>query len=114
MPEEPFIMTLEVSHRSNHQSYTRVDARFLWGSRLPLCKWRPLRGRRKTVLRQSGGSNRVLLGGNIADVSAARLKSLAACFGKSQQAVVEMLIDVADQRIMERLRKNPDDRLLKA
>jgi hypothetical protein len=66
------------------------------------------------VLRQSGGSNRVLLGGNIADVSAARLKSLAAYFGKSQQAVVEMLIDVADQRIMERLRKNQDDRLLKA
>lgn len=69
---------------------------------------------RQQLGRQSGGSNRVRLGGYIAAGSAARLKSLAAYFGKSQQAVVEMLIDAADQRIMERLRKNADDRLLKA
>ncbi len=69
---------------------------------------------RQRLGRPSGGSNRVRLGGYVAAGSAARLKSLAAYFGKSQQAVVEMLIDAADLRIMERLRKNPDDRLLKA
>lgn len=69
---------------------------------------------RQQLGRQSGGSDRVRLGGYIASVSAARLKSLAAYFGKSQQSVVEMLVDAADRRITERLRKNPDDRLLKA
>lgn len=69
---------------------------------------------RQGLGRPSGGSNRVRLGGYVAAVSATRLKSLAAYFGKSQQAVVEMLIDAADQRVMERLRKNPDDRLLNA
>jgi len=69
---------------------------------------------RQRLGRQSGGSDRVRLGGYVAAGSAARLKSLAAYFGKSQQAVVEMLIDAADLRIMERLRKNPDDRFLKA
>lgn len=69
---------------------------------------------RQRLGRQSGGSNRVRLGGYVATVSAQRLKSLAAYFGKSQQAVVEMLIDAADQRVMERLRKNLDGRLLTA
>lgn len=69
---------------------------------------------RQRLGRQSGGSDRVRLGGYIAAGSAAKLKSLAAYFGRPQQAVVEMLINAADQRIIERLRKHPDGSLLKA
>lgn len=69
---------------------------------------------RQQLGRQSGGSNRVRLGGYIASGSAAKLKSLAAYLGKPQQGVIETLIDMADQRVMERLRKNPDSSLLEA
>lgn len=69
---------------------------------------------RQRLGRQSGGSDRARLGGYIASGSASRLKCLAVYFGKPQQAVVEMLINAADQRIMERLRKSPDARHLKA